>query len=162
LLPEEGVLGVSSRAMKAVPLLFWLCGALAGLTSSSCGGQGAPAVARKGTYTLRLTAQNFPGRRLELKMREAGTTTTLHHYTGSLDPDGRRTIVAEDVLEAGKTYWIDYYVDFDGDGAFTPPASMGFIDPSWRRILTVTADEVRAGRTDSATASDPQFNIAPF
>ena len=141
-------------------IFLWSMASCAGAVAG-CGGDSAPVV-RKGTYTLRLFAPSLAGRRLELKLREPDASLVLHRYTGSLDPAGQRTITAPMVLETGRTYWVEYYVDLDGDGSYTPPSGMGFVDPSWRRIVMATEEDARAGFSDSATSDDPRLNIAPF
>lgn len=146
-------LGVPVRKLRGGAVCAaWAAWMLVG----GCGGDGAG----KGTYTVRLFG--FPelerGRILFLKLKPASGAGVLASFQGAVPPAGERTIVLPGVLEDGKAYHVDYFVDVDGDGAYTPPQGQSFADPSWRILLTGSRD----GVTDSHAHDGNFIDISPF
>jgi hypothetical protein len=128
------------------------------LLAASCGsGAAAP---RKGSYTLELFAYDAHiGQRIELKVKEAlPGQVTLGTWSGFIRPDGTQTIVVPEVLVEGKEVRVDWYVDFDGDGAYSPPDGMNFRDHSWRHTLVGRSQ----GFLDTHTHDQSWVNVAPF
>jgi len=128
--------------------------------AAGCGGGGSTAPPSKFTYTLRLF--DFPeierGQPLRMKLMPKDGATVLARYDGSIDPNGERTVTFENVLEAGKEYRVDYYVDLDRNGEYTRPSGAMFRDPSWRRLVTGEA----APFMDSHAHDSNFFDVFPF
>lgn len=129
------------------------------LLCAGCSGPGSGPAPAAGTYSLSLTGYtSVAGRRMELKLKDADGQTTVASYSGSIRPDGTRQIRLDGVLVEGRRYRVDWYVDFDGDGAYTPPRGPDFIDPSWRRTITGALPGVEEGHTFDRSWTD----ISPF
>jgi hypothetical protein len=125
----------------------------------ACGGEGGPAPATKGTYVLHLLGYGaYAGRRMALKLKDESGETTYATYQGSIQPDGTRTITLEEVLETGKRYRVDHYIDLDNSGGYTRPVGSSFADPSWRRTIVGDANGFEDYHTNTSSWTD----ISPF
>jgi hypothetical protein len=137
-----------------------LAAALAGL-AFGCGDS-----ATKGTYTLELTAYDpHVGQRVFLKVKDATGATTLGSAQATVSSTGTATLSVANVLESGKRYRADWFVDSvpagSPNGTYDPPTGPlpgGIQDHSWRNEFPGSATGVTQSRSHDTNWSD----LSPF
>ena len=137
-------------------MIRWITvGALAAL-AAGCGGS----TASKGTYTLALTNFSFhEGQKVELHVKASPAATDFlgAEAYGNVT-NGQLTLTVANVLEAGKTYTVDFYADVNGNGSYDAPVNGQFLDHSWRR----TVQGNPAGVNETFAHDDNWTDISPF
>jgi hypothetical protein len=123
-------------------------GVVVSMVLIGCGG--------KGDFTLNLNAYDpHNGGTVRLKLKEAGTM--VGSAVSATVTAGSASLVVADVLESGKSYNADWFIDNNSDGT-CDPCGVGSGEHAWRLPVTSTGADQALSHTHNTTFT----NIAPF
>lgn len=124
-----------------------ICVSAGALALAACGGGGGgtdggtptDGGAAKGEYKLTVNAFTpHDGKKVLLKVKDATSGATLGGPVNATVSAGTANLTVPAVLETGKTYRVDFFVDNDNNGACDACGTAGG-DHAWRRSVAGNA-----------------------
>jgi len=118
--------------------------------------------APKGGLTVNYTGFDaFSGKKIELRVKDSGGSSRLGTATTTVTANGTFTLQVAGVLEAGKNYRADFYLDTNANNDYTAPVQgppIQYPDQQWRLPVTGNVAGVQVDFAYNTNWTD----ISPF